>query len=447
MQTLPYAEPHHALLGNLPEFKNDRIGLLTRLPRQYGPAARVRLGLFVDALVVSSPALIKEVLLDKSDSFAKSFGLAVFSRPLLGNGLLTAEGTEHRRQRRMIAPAFTSKRIASYADIFAASAERAAERIAGKATTDLLDEMMLMTLEIVARSLFSTDVSADAGIVGDAVTVALECVNSQIASMVPLPPRVPSPTNLRLRRAVKDLDAIVYRFIRERRASGQKHEDLLGVLLAAQDEDDGAGMSDEQVRDEVMTLFLAGHETTANALAWTFLLLSKHPEVRARLESEVDAALGGRLPVLDDAKRLPLALAVVKEAMRLYPPAYLVGRRAIEQTTLGKYALKQGQVVIVDIIGMHRSEQHFEDALAFKPERFAPENEKSIDKYAYVPFGGGPRVCIGNHFAMLEAQLALAHLVQRFRFDVLPESASAECEPLITLRPKHGVKARVTRRR
>lgn len=446
MQTLPHATPRHAILGNLPEFKNDRIGLLTRLPRQYGSAARVRLGFFVDALVVSSPELAKEVLLDKSDSFRKSFGLALFSRPMLGDGLLTSEGGKHLRQRRMMAPSFTSKRIAGYADVFASSADRAARRIAKKATTDLLDEMMLMTLEIVARSLFSTEVEKDAGSVGDAVTVALECVNAQIASVLPLPPQVPSPTNLRLKRAVKELDAIVYRFVRERRVSGKDHGDLLSMLLAAQDEDDGAVMTDVQVRDEVMTIFLAGHETTANALAWTFLLLSKHPEIRARLEAEVDAALGDRLPELADAKRLPFTLAVVKEAMRLYPPAYMVGRRAAEPVKLGRFPVEKGQVVLLNIIGMHRSEHLFPDASRFSPDRFLPEAEKSIDKYAYLPFGGGPRVCIGNHFALLEAQLALSHLVRRFRFDLLPESESAECEPLITLRPKHGVRVRVNTR-
>ena len=446
MQSLPYVSPRHSLLGNLPEFKNDRIGLLTRLPRQYGGAARVRLGLFVDALVVSSPELVKEVLLEKSDSFVKSFGLSVFSRPLLGDGLLTSEGKAHLRQRRMMAPPFTSRRIADYAGVFASCADRAARRIAEKSTTDLVDEMMLMTLDIVARSLFSTDVANDATKVGDAVTTALECVNAQIASVVPLPPNVPSPTNLRLKRAVKALDAIVYRFIHERRASGKDHGDLLSMLLAAQDEADGGVMTDQQVRDEVMTLFLAGHETTANALAWTFLLLSKHPHLRERLEAEVDSVLGGRLPELADAKKLPFALMVVKEAMRLYPPAYMVGRRAAAPVQLGKFSLKKGQVVVVDIIGMHRSEHLFAEPLRFNPDRFSPEAEKSIDKYAYVPFGGGPRVCIGNHFAMLEAQLALAHLVQKLRFDLLPESESAECDPLITLRPKHGVRVRVTRR-
>jgi cytochrome P450 len=303
-----------------------------------------------------------------------------------------------------------------------------------------------MTLDIVARSLFSTDVASDAGRVGDAVTTALECVNAQIASLFPLPPQIPSPTNLRLRRAVKELDAIVYRFIHERRASGKDHGDLLSMLLAAQDEADGGVMTDEQIRDEVMTLFLAGHETTANALAWTFLLLSKHPHLRERLEAEADGALGGRLPELGDAKKLPFALMVVKEAMRLYPPAYMVGRRAAAPVNLGKFALKKGQVVVVDIIGMHRSERFFSEPLRFDPERFSPESEKSIDKYAYIPFGGGPRVCIGNHFAMLEAQLALSHLVQKLRFDLLPESESAECDPLITLRPKHGVKVRVSNR-
>jgi cytochrome P450 len=446
MQTLPYASPSHPLLGVLPEFKKDRIGLLTRLPRQYGDVARVRLGLFVDCFIVSSPELVRAVLLEKQSSFVKSFGLSVFARPLLGSGLLTSERDVHKRQRRMIAPAFSHQRIASYADTFAACAERAALRIQSKKTTDLADEMMTMTLEIVGKTLFGTEVASDADVVGEAVTVAMKSINAQIGAVFPLPPAIPSPTNRRLWRAVRRLDEVVYRLIRSRRAEGGDHGDLLSMLLLAQDEDAGEVMTDEQVRDEAMTIFLAGHETTANALAWSFLLLSKHPDIRGRLEAEVDAVLGGRLPTLADATRLPYALQVLKEAMRLYPPAYMIGRRALEPVTMGKLTVPKNQVVIIDVIGMHGREKYFSDPTRFDPDRFLPEAEKLIDKYAYLPFGGGSRVCVGNHFALLEGQLALAHLIQRFRFDLLPDSASAEPEPLITLRPKHGVQVTVTKR-
>jgi cytochrome P450 len=261
-----------------------------------------------------------------------------------------------------------------------------------------------------------------------------------------LPPAVPSPGNLRAREAVRRLDLVVFRLVHERRAVAEQRDDLLSMLLLAHDEDDGSGMTDAQVRDELMTILLAGHETTANALSWAFYLLAKHPEVRDRLEAELSAVLGERPPTYADLRSLPYSLQVLKETMRLYPPAYLVTRRAARPVTIGPAAVQKNEIVVVDILGMHRRPDLYEDPLRFKPERFAPDAEKARDRHAFLPFGGGPRVCIGNQFALMEGQMALARLSQRFRFELAEGDGDIEGEPLLTLRPKGGVPVRVVPR-
>ena len=443
-ETIP-SVPGHPLLGNLPEFSRSRIEMLTRLPDRYGDIARISIGFFVRALVVAAPSLAHETLVVHDDAFVKSLGLTIFARPLLGNGLVTSAGEVHRRNRRMVAPAFAQKRIAGYARVMASYADRCVDRLARADQADLSHEMMQLTFEIVGKTLFDADVTGDAKAVGEALTSAMETFALQIASVIPIPPIVPTPTNLRARRAVRQLDDVVYRLIRERRASGEDPGDMLSMLLAARDEGDGA-MTDQQVRDEAMTLLLAGHETTSNALAWAFYLLAKHPHVRARLEHEVDGVLGGRPPTVADLPKLTYTMQVFKEAMRLYPPVYMVLRRATRDVVVGGFDVRKNEVVIVDIIGMHRRPEYFVDPMRFDPDRFAPEAEKALVKHAYLPFGGGPRVCIGNHFALMEGQIVLAHLAQHLRFDLIPGREEIACEPLITLRPKGGVHVQVRRR-
>ncbi|MBN9165530.1 MAG: cytochrome P450 [Myxococcales bacterium] len=260
----------------------------------------------------------------------------------------------------------------------------------------------------------------------------------QLGSVLPLPPMIPSPQNLRYKRAVARLDDVVYRIIRERRAEGADRGDVLSMLLHARDEE-GASMTDRQVRDEAMTLALAGHETTANALAWTFYLLARHPEVRARMESEIDAL--GHAPTYDDLKKLPYTLAVFKEAMRLYPPAYILGRRPIEDTSIGEYRVRRNSIVLVSVMGIHRRPDVWSDPERFDPERFLGEREKQLPRCAYMPFGAGPRICIGNHFALMEGHVVLATIARRVRFD-LASAAPVELDPLVTLRPKGGMHMR-----
>lgn len=417
--------------------------MLLRVAREQPEIASMRFG-FVPSVMVSSPAIAHEMLATKPHAFVKSPGLAIFMRPLLGKGLLASERDFHTKQRKLLAPVFAHKRIASYASTMAERAVRYASSLQDGKVVDAADDMMRLTLEIVGKTLFDTEiVGGSADEVGDALTIAMETAMAQLGSLVPLPPVVPTPTNLRNRKAVARLDAILYRIIQERRAQGGDRGDLLSMLLATQDES-GAGMDDKQVRDEAMTLFLAGHETTANAMAWTFYLLAQHPEVRARLEEEVDAL--GRAPTYDDLKQLPYTLAVLKESMRLYPPAYIMARRATEEVELGGHRLRKHTIIILNILGIHRRPDTFPDPERFDPTRFLNDAEKSFPRCAYMPFGAGPRICIGNHFALMEGHVLLASIARAARFDLVGPP-NVQMEPLVTLRPKGGIPMRVSVRR
>jgi cytochrome P450 len=433
------------LLGHLLEFRKDLVGLLLRVSDQPEGLVEVQVGV-VDFLIATSPRVAHEVLVEEEAAFMKSAGLHIFARPLLGDGLLTSEREVHRRQRRMLAPVFAHKRIASYGDVMVKKTEESATRLLGAKQAVLGDEMMRLTLEIVGKTLFDAELGGDATLVGEALTESMRRMMDGLVRFIPTPPFVPTLGNLRFRRAVRTLDELVYRIIAERRrASGVDRGDMLGMLLATKDADDGSGLTDREVRDQAMTILLAGHETTANTLAWTFYLLGKRPEVRARVEAEVDAALGGRTATVEDLPKLPYSLSVLKEAMRLYPPAYMIGRRATRDVTIGGTTVKKGQIVLLNVLGIHRRASVFPNPAGFDPDRFAGEREKKLPPLAYMPFGAGPRVCIGNHFAMMEGHLVLATLAQRLRFE-LQGGGDATAEPLVTLRPKGGLPVRVVPR-
>ena len=429
----------HPVLGHLRAFRDDRAAVQLRVAREQPDIARLRIGL-IPLVMIGAPALVHEVLALKHSSFVKAPGLSIFLRPLLGRGLLTSERELHTRQRRLIAPAFAHKRIASYATTMAERADRFAASLSNGDVIDVSAGIIRLTLEIVGKTLFDTEVGSSADEVGHAVTVAMECAISQLSSLVPIPPFVPTATNRRNRRAVAQLDAILYRIIRERRLQGGDRGDLLSMLLATQDED-GGSMTDRQIRDEAMTLFLAGHETTANALSWALYLLAKNADARARVEAEVDAL--GRVPSYDDLKLLPWTLAVLKETLRLYPPAYIMARRAVEDVVVGRHLVKKHSIVLVNVLGLHRRADLFPRPESFDPERFLGDAEKALPRCAYMPFGAGPRVCIGNHFALMEGHVILASLLRRVRLDLV-DDAPIELEPLITLRPRGGVRVRVT---
>jgi cytochrome P450 len=433
------------IVGCLLDYRKDRIGFLNAVNAHHGAVVRARFGL-VSVVISADAGFSHDVLVEQADAFMKGPGISVFMMPLVGNGLLSSEGAFHKKQRRMLAPAFMPRRIAKYAEVIAERTERTARRWRDGATIDILEEMMRLTLDVVGKTLFDAEVDSDAAEVGRALTLAMEHVVRSVSSVVPIPPSVPTPGNLRYRKVIERLDRVIYRLIRDRRADGKDHGDFLSMLLMAQDEDDKGGMTDQQVRDEAMTIFLAGHETTSNALAWTFYLLAQHPNVQSRLEAEVDAVLGGRVPTIADLGKLPYALAVLKESMRLYPPAYIVVRKALRDVRIGRRTISKGELVMVNITGMHRNGAYFKDPDHFDPTRFASEADNGLPQHAYLPFGAGPRICIGNHFALMEGHLALAGLAQRARLELLPGYRRVETQPLITLRPRGRISMRIKRR-
>ena len=416
----------------------DRLGFLTNLKEQYGDVVYFRMG-FEDVYLVSDPELIRQVLVTDHKNFLKGRGLERVKR-LLGEGLLTSEKEHHLRQRRMIQPAFHRERVAEFARQMVAEAERTMAGWRDGQETDIAREMGLLTLRIVGKTLFGSDVDA----VADEVSRSLKALmESFYLMMLPFPwliERLPFPRLKRMRAGGKRLDEIIYGLIESRRKSGAHGGDLLSMLLEAQDtEGDGGGMSDKQVRDEAMTIFLAGHETTANAMSWTWYLLAQNPDVERALHEEVDRVLQGREPAAADYPALAYTEMVAMESMRLQPPAWIIARRAISEQKLGDYIVKPRGLVMMSQWILHRDPQFFPEPLRFNPGRWTAEFKASLPKFAYFPFGGGPRQCIDEGFAWVEAVLLLAAISRRWRMALLP-GQKIEPEAVVTLRPRYGIK-------
>ncbi len=419
------------VIGQIAAFRRDPTGFLKRVADEYGEIAYFRLGP-QHVFLLNHPDYIREVLVTNQNNFTKSRALQR-ARVLLGQGLLTSEGQFHLRQRRLVQPAFHRPRLVGYAAVMTECAVRARERWRAGETLDVAHEMMRLTLAIVGRTLFSTDVEAEAAEIGEALTVVLHMFDMLMMPFSELLEKLPLPSIKRFEKARDRLDRTIYGMIRERRASGEDRGDLLSMLLLAQDEEGGGGgMTDVQVRDEALTLFLAGHETTANALTWTWYLLSQNPQCEQKMHEEIDRVLGGRTLGFDDLPELRYTEMVLAEAMRLYPPAWAIGRKAIEAFELGGYEIPAGAILILSPYVTHRNPRWFPE-----PERFDPERERP--KFAYFPFGGGARVCIGERFAWMEGTLALAAIAQKWRFRLVPGHRVVP-QPLITLRTKYGMR-------
>jgi cytochrome P450 len=433
---LPPGPRGHLLLGSLPEFRRDVLGYLSAWARQYGDVVPIRLPRR-RLVMLSHPDLIEDVLTAHARRTTKT-ALLNMLRPILGDGLLLSEGDTWLRQRRLIQPAFHRQRIAAYGDVMAGYAERAMQEWKDGQTRDVHADMMAVTQAIVAKTLFDADVSDTAWDVGQALHVLTEDFSRRRTRLFELPGWIPTPARRRYRAAVEQLDRIVYDIIAARRRSGEDRGDLLSILLAARDADDGSRMTDQQVRDEIMTLFLAGHETTAVSLSWTWYLLAQHPAVEAQLVDEVRRVLAGRLPTVADLPRLRYTEMVVTESMRLYPPAFMVTRRVVEPFEVGGHRMAPDTTLVMSQWVVQRDQRWFEAPEAFRPERWENDLAKRLPRYAYFPFGGGPRLCIGNTFATMEATLLLATIAQRFRFTLAPR---ASVTPLlsVTLRPAHGI--------
>jgi len=425
------------------EFNNDSLGFITRC-RKFGDVVRSRF-LYVHAYFLYNADDIEALLTTKAKSFRKAGSLrSPFFARLVGNGLVTSEGDFWRRQRRLAQPAFHRQRISTYGEVMVDYAQRAIDKWRPSEEIDISKDMTRLTLEIVVKTLFNADVSNDADHVGAMLSEVVKPFASQATLKWILDNRLPTPGHRRYFKAVSEIDRIVFRIISDRRASKSDEGDLLSMLLQAQD-DDGSQMNDAQLRDEVMTLFLAGHETTALALSWSWYLLATHPEAEAKFHAEIDEVLQGRVPTVDDLRKLTYTEMIAKEAMRLYPPAYAVGREALEDTEIGGFRVPKGSQVFAFQWVTQRDERYFERPDKFEPERWTPERSERLPKYAYFPFGGGPRQCIGNYFAMMEVVLLLATIGQRFRFSLAPNH-KVEVLPVLSLRPKNGIRAVVEKR-
>ena len=432
------------LTGHLPQYSRDALGFFTSCARDYGDFVPLRFGP-IRAFAVHSPELIEQVLVTDYRKFTKG-NLLRRNRMLFGNGLLVSEGDFWRRQRKLAQPAFHRERIAAYGKIMTDCAGEMLTVWRDGETRDIHAAMMRLTLEIVTRTLFSAGAGdAQAELVERALHDAQESVMKRMRQPIKFSDRVPTPANRQLGRAVRVMDGIIYHIIRERRRSGEHPGDLLDLLLQVRDEDDGTGMSDKQLRDEALTVYLAGHETTALALTFVFYLLAQNPDADRKLAVELDSVLAGRAPQPADRAALQYAEWVLMEAMRLYPPVWALARNAIDDCELGGHRIPAKATVITTQWAMHRDPRYFDAPETFRPERWADDFAKTLPKYAYFPFGGGPRVCIGNTFALMEGVLLLAAIRQRFALRPVSD-APLELLPAITLRPKRGLMMRLSAR-
>ncbi len=424
------------LLGVLGDFRKDPPGFLLDASRKHGDVVHFKLGP-QQMYFVGHPDAVRDILVTQQSKFKKSRMLER-AKVLLGEGLLTSEGDFHKRQRRLAQPAFHRDRLANYARMMVECGESACGRWSPEVTYDVAREMNRLTLAVVARTLFSANVDSEADEIGEALTEVLGLFETVLMPFSEWMEKLPLPSVKRFERARARLDRTIYGIIEERRKSGEDKGDLLSMLLLAQDEDDQGRMTNKQVRDEALTLFLAGHETTANALAWTWYLLSQNPEAEARFHAEIDRVLNGRAPAFDDLPNLRYTEMVFSEALRLYPPAWAIGRRALEDYAIGDFVIPAQSIILLSPFVTHRDPRWFAEPDRFEPDRWLPEAAASRPKFSFFPFGGGARVCIGERFAWMEGVLLLASIGQQWRFRLAPDQR-VETKALITLRPKFGI--------
>jgi cytochrome P450 len=442
---VPEGPKGNFLLGVMPEFNRDSLAFLERLARDYGDVVRTRF-FYVPAYFLYHPDHIEYVLATNSRNFIKplSFRTPFFNR-LVGNGLLTSEGEFWRRQRRLAQPAFHRERINAYARIMVRDTEEMLATWRDGEIRDTHRDMMRLTMEVVTHTLFNANVSDDADKVARALGILVEPFGSQATLKWILDNRFPTATNRRFNKVAAELDEVIYRIIGQRRAANDQDQgDLLSMLLQAHDED-GSQMTDKQLRDEVITLFLAGQETTALTLVWAWYLLAQHTEIEAKFWQELDEVLGNRAPEAADVPQLKFAEMIAKESMRLYPPAYVVGRESVNECEIGGYHVPPRTQVFMSTWVVHRDPRFFDEPEKFKPERWTPEFINSLPKYAYFPFGGGPRVCIGNTFAMMEIVLILATIAQKYRLSLVTKHP-VELQPAMSLRPRNGIRMILNKR-
>jgi cytochrome P450 len=438
----PPGPENRGIVGNFPLGTRDPLGLYTRWARQYGDIIYYR-AFFRHVYFLNNPDFIERVLVTNSRNFIKGEALQ-FNRRIFGNGLLTNEGDAWLKQRHLIQPAFRRDRVESYGNTIVAYTERMVAPWHNGEVRDIHRDMMRLGLEVVAKALFNVEIASERNTIAEALNTFMELGSRGRLLLPPILRLLPTADNRRYQRAARQLDDVVYGLIRQRRSNDHIGDDLLYGLLHTQDES-GRGMSDKQLRDEVMTLLLAGHETTAVSLSWTWYLLAQYPEVEEKLWSELRQVLNGRKPTAQDLSKLPYTGRVVKEAMRLYPPAWAIVRKSLQQCEIGGYQVPAGSTVMMNQWVMHRDPRYYDQPERFNPDRWLDERAKAIPKFAYFPFGGGPRTCIGASFAAMEGVLVLATIAQKYQLRVAPDWP-VEPLPTMTLRPKQGIKVVLTRR-
>jgi cytochrome P450 len=422
----------------------DFLAMIQRIAT-HGDLVQIRIAV-QRVVLVNHPKDIQQVLVAEQRAFIKGRGGEVLRDGLLGEGLLTSEAPVHLRQRRLMQPAFHRERIAAYATVMARDTQRLADQWTDGATVDVHEAMMHLARDIAGETLFGLQVGEDPGGIEEALDLWQKMAGISFLPFGVVLERLPLPLVLRAKAARTRLNNWLAGLIHERRADGIDRGDLLSMLLEARDpEDDGRGMTDRQIRDEMVTLLLAGHETTAVALTWTWYLLSQHPEVEAKLHAEVAAVLGDRPPTIADVPALAYTRMVFAEAIRLYPPAWSFDRQAVRNVQIGDYLIPQGSLVVVSPYLVHHDPRWYPDPERFDPERWRPEAAVERPKFSYFPFGGGTRMCIGEQFAWMEGILVLATLAQRWRLRHVPGHVVA-LDPLVTLRPKSGMPMRLERR-
>jgi cytochrome P450 len=442
----PSPKKAHWFFGNVWYLLKGPIDYLKECSEQFNGIFRLT-SRFLKMVVVTEPEYVKHIMQDNNRNYTKWFKNDVLEL-ILGHGLLTSEGDFWRKQRRLAQPAFHKERLARMVDTMVNCTQKQIEKLEqlpGKKNLDISKEMMELTLNIVAEAMFSSEVKGAIDVVSHEIEEVSVMATARFNNPLRLPIRYPTPANLRERKSIKNLDDVLNPIIRERRKSTEHFDDLLAMLMEAKDEDTGEQMNDRQLRDETMTIFLAGHETTALALSWLWYLLDNNPEQAQKLYDEIDTVTQGRTPTLEDLQRMPYTRMVMDESLRLYPPAWLIMRENIEDDEVGGYRIVKGTTVLIPVYTIHHDPRLWDEPEAFRPERFSKENAKSHHRFAYFPFGGGPRQCIGNNFALMEMQLIIVMMLQKFRFKV-SAGFMPEMHPMVTLRMKNGMRMDIERR-
>lgn len=444
---IPRPKAYDLLMGNINQLRTERLLFLRDQQKELGDIFELRIP-GRKLIVCTDPEAIKHVLVDNNKNYTKSFAYDSI-RLFLGNGLLTSEGEFWKKQRRLAQPAFHKQKLDLMFRNMVEQTQTSVAHLEQYADSgqpvNLGKELYALTLNIVNNTLFYNEIDSTTDRIYNLVSQGSEIISERIDNPFRLPLWIPTPRNRHEQKVLHEMDDIFFGIFRRRRHNAVEHMDLLSMLMDARDEDTGETMSDRQLRDEILTIFVAGHETTQIALGWTFYLLSQNPEKMAILQQEIDTVLKGEIPTPESVRQMPYLKLVIDESMRVFPPAWIMGRKSIEADELCGYPIEPGTNVVMPIYVVHHDERVWENAEAFIPERFRPENLKEKHKYSYFPFGGGPRLCIGNNFAIQEMQVVLCMFLQRFRIGIDP-AFMPELDPLVTLRAKNPIYAKVWKR-